>query len=118
MRAKAFSLAWCKEQRLYPVSGQDSVRIYIKWKLSASWSKEEWLCRQFFVLAQDTLKLTLPKLEKEKATRTIYYDKVLLARVDQEAVQLRLANPMFPLTRSTLVWLPVRSSGSLFTGAT
>ena len=40
MRAKAFSLAWRKETRAYPVQGAEPVRIFIHWKLSPMRAKE------------------------------------------------------------------------------
>ena len=108
MRARAFSAAWRKEPRHFPCADAQPCRIYINWKLSASRSKEEYMYRQFFVFAKEVLQLSQPKLEKEKGTRTVYYDKMLLARVDNEALLLTQAGKNYTTIEKFQTWLAAK----------
>ena len=104
MRAKQFSAEWRKETRMYG-EGAAATRIYISWKLSPSRAKEEFLHRQFFFYARDVLHLLPPKLEKEKATRTVYYDRALIARVEKEKVVLTNVGKTFATVEKFQAWL-------------
>ena len=103
-RAKAFSLAWRKEPRHFK-HGDHSARIYLNWKCSPSRAKDEYLMRRFFEFAKDVLQLQPAKLEKEKSTRTIYFDRILLARVDHETVTLTTAGKAYADIAKFQTWL-------------
>ena len=105
MRAKAFAEEWRKEPRMFAASGAEPSRIYISWLLSPARAKEEFLHRQFYTYAKDVLQLAPPKLEKEKSTRTIYYDKVLLAKVEKEEVSLTTYGKTFAHLDKFHAWL-------------
>ena len=104
MRAKAFSAEWRKENRFYGSAGAQT-RIFINWKLSPGRAREEFLHRQFFMYAKEVLQLNSPPLEKERATRTIYYDRVLIAKVEEEKVVLTEAGKTYANVAKFQAWL-------------
>ena len=108
MRAKAFSIAWRKEVQSYPVQGQEPTRIYLNWKLSPARAKEEFLIRQFFVYARDVLRVPADQLEKERATRTIYVDKVLIARIENGSLALTQAGKTYANLEKFQAWLTAK----------
>ena len=115
MRAKAFSVEWRKEARHFEVDGTAPVRIYINWKLSPSRAREEFLQRQFYIYARDVFQLQPPKLEKERSTRTIYFDKVLIAKVEQRRCSSPLMAKALQTSRSSMHgWRRRSNIGSLF----
>ena len=108
MRAQQFSTEWRKEPRYFPGQSSTASRIYISWKLSPSRAKDEFIHRQFFSYAKEVLQLLPPKLEREKSSRTIYYDKVLLARIDDETVHLTTAGKTYANVEKFQTWLASR----------